>query len=138
MKLQAHHWLFALTIGGLWHASYFWGGLALIDDIGPIAERSAEREGALTWTYMQAGRAWIKPIGWEDAARLNAELTFAPSRKALLTTPRAAMDLLHSEPANARHRVLRWTHLGTPILLLLSGIAYLRRQKPIVTTRRLR
>ncbi len=138
MKIQAYHWLFPTFLLTLAHAMYGWGGLTRIDDLGPIAERSAEREGALTWTYMQGGRWIIESAGWSDAAERQAEATFAPARERLLATPEIAMDVLHGPPLGFAHRLLQWTHWGTPLLLLLTAFAYLRRQKPIMTTRRIR
>lgn len=138
MKIQGYHWLFPLFLLSLGHAMYGWGGLTLIDDLGPVAEHSAEREGALTWTYMQGGRWIIERAGWREAAKHQAEVTFAPARERLLATPAIAMDLLHGPPLGVAHRLLQWTHWLTPLLLLLASVSYVRRQKPVMTTRRIR
>ncbi len=138
MKIQAYHWLFPSFLLLLAHAAYGWGGLTLIDDLGPIAERSAEREGALTWTYMQGGRWVVERAGWSEAAERQAEATFAPARERLLASPEIAMDLLHGPPLGFSHRLLQWTHWLAPILLLMTSISYVRRQKPVMTTRKIR
>jgi hypothetical protein len=138
MKIQAYHWLTVASLLTLAHALYGWGSLSLVADIGPVAERSAKREGALTWTYMQGGRWCIMQAGLQDAARLHAEAVFEPGRDRMLANPAIAMDLLHGPHLTFSHRVLQWTHWGGPLLLLLTAIAYVRRQKPVVVTRKIR
>lgn len=138
MKLRAFQWMFPLSLLVLLHASYGWAGLALVEDIGPIAEETARREAALTWTYMQAGRWMVQHTGMEAAARERAEAMFAPARERILALPQATMDLVHRETFGFGHRVLKWSHWGGPILLLLSAVAYVRRQRAVVTTRRVR
>ncbi|MBK6727975.1 MAG: hypothetical protein IPG63_12030 [Xanthomonadales bacterium] len=127
-----------MTLPVLGNALYGWGGLTQVADLGPIAERSAKREGALTWTYMQGGRWLIERVGLENAARQHADAMFAPSRSMLLGNPALAMYTLHRQSFGFQHRLLLWSHWGAPLLLLLTAIAYVRRQKQVVTTRRLR
>ncbi|MBI2398841.1 MAG: hypothetical protein HYV17_13685 [Xanthomonadales bacterium] len=138
MKLRVFQWLFGLFLPVLATALYGWGGLTQVADLGPIAELSAKREGALTWTYMQGGRWLIERAGWQDAARAHAEAIFAPARPLLTANPALAMDLLHRQTFGFQHRLLQWAHWGAPLLLLLTAIAYVRRQKAVVTTRRIR
>lgn len=138
MKLRVFQWLFGLFLPVLATALYGWGGLTQVADLGPIAELSAKREGALTWTYMQGGRWLIERAGWQDAARAHAEAMFAPARPLLTANPALAMDLLHHQTFGFQHRLLLWAHWGAPLLLLLTAIAYVRRQKAVVTTRRIR
>lgn len=138
MKLRTFQWMFPLSLLVLLHASYGWGGLAMVEGIGPIAEVSARREAALTWTYMQAGRWICQRVGMEDSARGSAEAMFAPARARILALPQATMDLVHRETFGLGHRLLKWSHWGGPMLLLLSAVAYARRQRPVVTTRRTR
>ena len=138
MKLRNFQWLTLMTLPVLGNALYGWGGLTQVADLGPIAELSAKREGALTWTYMQGGRWLIERAGLQDAARQHAEALFAPSRSVLVGNPALAMDVLHRQTFGFQHRLLQWSHWGTPLLLLLTVIAYVRRQKAVVTTRRIR
>ena len=63
---------------------------------------------------------------------------FAPARNTLLANPALAMDVLHRAHYGFQHRLLLWSHWGAPLLWLLTAIAYVRRQKAIVSTRKLR
>lgn len=138
MKLQAYHWLFTASLLAALHATYGWGSVGLVPDVGTVVEHSAQREGALTWTYLNGGRKWIELVGWQESARKYGEALVAPLRPQLLATPALAMDLLHGAPATFNQRLLQWSHWGTPLALVFALIAYVRRQKEIVTTRRLR
>lgn len=138
MKIRMFQWFLLAALVTTAHALWGWGALALMPELGPIAEQSAQREGALTWTYMQGGRWAIRHLHAEDAALRHAEAVFAPAREGLLETPRAAMDQLHRRSLGVRMTLLRASHWGAPLLWLLTAIAYARRQTAVVTTRRLR
>lgn len=138
MKLRAFQWLLALAFLCAANALYGWGGLAFVADLDPIVHRSAQREGALTLTYMEGGR-WLLPrIGLDHAAGVHAEAMFAPLRTRLLQEPALAMELLHRSPTGSGHRLLLWSHWGAPLLLIAGLVAYAMRQKRVVTTRQVR
>jgi hypothetical protein len=138
VKVQAYHWLFPSALLLTVNACYGWGGLALLEDIGPIAEQSARREGALTWTYMQGGRWLLDVTGMADGARQQAESMFGELRPQLLARPALAMDLLHDHALGGGHRILLWSHWGAPLLWFAALFSFARRQKAVVTTRRVR
>ena len=138
MKILNYQWLAAVTLLGLSQALYGWGALSLVRDLGPIANLSAKRQGALTWTYMHGGRWLIDHAGAKASALRYAEATFAPARAGVVANPTLAMALLHGHPVTFAHRVLQWAHWGTPLALMLTAIAYVFRQKRIMTTRRIR
>ncbi len=138
VKLRMFQWMLLPTLLVTANALYGWGALTQLTDLGPTAELSAKREGALTWTYMQGGRWLIERSGIQAAAVAHAELMFAPARNTLLANPALAMDVLHRAHYGFQHRLLLWSHWGAPLLWLLTAIAYVRRQKAIVSTRKLR
>ena len=138
MKLRMFQWLLLPAVLATANALYGWGSLTLLDDLGPVAEHSAQREAALTWTYMQGGRRLIEAAGAQAAAVAHAEAMFAPARDALRANPAIAMDLLHRADYGFQHRLLIWSHWGAPSLWLATLLAYALRQKAIVSTRRLR
>ena len=63
---------------------------------------------------------------------------FAPARDTLRANPALAMDVLHHAHYGFQHRLLLWSHWGAPLLWLLAAIAYVRRQKAIISPRKLR
>lgn len=138
MKLRMFQWLLFPAVLATVNAMYGWGALTQLADLGPIAERSAEREGVLTWTYMQGGRRLISAAGWQAAAAAHGEALFAPARDALRANPAIAMDVLHRADFGFQHRVLLWSHWGAPVLWLAVILAHAMRQKAVVSTRRLR
>ena len=73
MKLRMFQWLRLPAALATANALYGWGSLTLLDDLGPVAEHSAQREAALTWTYMQGGRRLIEATGVQAAAIAHAE-----------------------------------------------------------------
>lgn len=138
MKLRMFQWLLFPAVLATANALYGWGALTLLADIGPIAERSAEREGPLTWTYMQGGHRLIAALGGQAAATVHGEALFAPARAALLANPAIAMDQLHRGDLGFQHRLLLWSHWGAPLLWLLVIVAHTMRQKAVVSTRSVR
>ena len=138
MKLLRYQWLLMLAVLANANALYGWGALTQVDDLGTIAEHSAAREGALTWTYMQGGRYLIEATGAQAAAAAHAEAMFAPARDALRANPAIAMDLLHRADYGFQHRLLIWSHWGAPLLWLATILAYAMRQKAVISTRTLR
>lgn len=138
MKLRMFQWLLMPAVLATANALYGWGSLTLLDDLGPVAARSAQREAALTWTYMQGGRRLIEAIGQSSAAIAHAEALFAPARPVVLANPAIAMDQMHRGDYGFQHRLLIWSHWGAPLLWLATIVAYAMRQKAIVSTRRVR
>lgn len=138
MKLRVFQWLFGLFLPVLATALYGWGGLTQVADLGPIAELSAKREGALTWTYMQGGRWLIDTVGGQAAAAAHGEALFAPARDSLRDNPAIAMDVLHREHFGFQHQLLLWSHWGAPLFWVATLVAYALRQKAVVSTRSLR
>ncbi len=138
MKLRMFQWIAMPALLTTANALYGWGALTQLPDLGPIAEASAQREGALTWTYMQGGRWLIERTGGQATAAAHAESMFAPARDTLRANPALAMDVLHHAHYGFQHRLLLWSHWGAPLLWLLAAIAYVRRQKAIISTRKLR
>jgi hypothetical protein len=138
LKLRVFQWLLLPAVLASANALYGWGSLTLLDDLGPVAERSARHEAALTWTYMQGGRRLIDAFGAQSHAVAHAEALFAPARPAVLSNPVIAMDRMHRADYGFRHRLLIWSHGAAPLLWLATAVAYAMRQRPVVSTRRLR
>jgi len=131
-------WLLVPAVLATANALYGWGALTLLDDLGPVAERSARHEALLTWTYMQGGRRLIDALGVQSAATAHAEAMFAPARTVVLSHPAIAMDQMHRADYGFQHRLLIGSHWAAPLLWFATLVAYAMRQKAIVSTRRLR
>ena len=138
MKLRMFQWLLIPALLASANALYGWGSLTQLADLGPIAEQSARREAPLTWTYLQGGRWLIERAGGQASAAAHAEALFAPARAVLKANPLVAMDQLHRADYGFQHRLLLWSHWGAPLSWLAVVVAPLMRQKPVVSTRKLR
>jgi hypothetical protein len=138
VKLRMFQWFLMPAVLATANALYGWGALTQLSDLGPIAELSAKREGALTWTYMQGGRWLIETLNGQAAAAAHAEALFAPARDSLCENPAVAMDVLHREHFGFQHQLLLWSHWGAPLFWFATLAAYALRQKAVVSTRSLR
>lgn len=138
MKLRMFQWFLMPAVLATANALYGWGALTQLADLGPVAELSAKREGALTWTYMQGGRRLIDALGGQANAVAHAEALFGAARNSLRADPAIAMDLLHHGNFGFQHRLLIWSHWGAPLFWFATFVAYARRQKAVISTRTLR
>lgn len=138
MKMRMFQWFLIPALLATGNALYGWGALTQVDDLGPIAERSANREAPLVWTFMQGGRWLIEKAGMQDAARAHGQAVFSSMHDAVVATPNAAIDTLFNDSHGGQHRLLLWSHALAPWLWLFTAIAFAMRQKAVVSTRSLR
>jgi hypothetical protein len=118
-------WLLAFWM--LAQSLFLWGGLALTPVIGQQLRAQAKLQSPLVATYLFLGRLALPPLGLDDRATDRAAERFGPQIADTDSPPETVVTRFVAAQSAGE----RLDHVGTPLLLLLSLVLHLRRQKPI-------
>ena len=113
-------WFFAYDI-------YLWGGLAITPTIGKQLREQASVNSPLAATYLFLGRHAVGAAGMSGRATDYAAREF---REEVADT-QSAPQLIVARFLAAQSASGRLAYYGAPILLVLSMLLHIRRQKPI-------
>jgi hypothetical protein len=113
-------WFFAYDI-------YLWGGLAITPTIGQQLRERASVQSPIAATYLFVGRKAVDAAGLSDRAVRYAASEF-PKEIADTQSP---PQLIVARFLSAQSASGRLAYYGAPILLVLSMLLHVRRQKPI-------
>lgn len=106
---------------------YAWGGLAITPGVGKELREQASLRAPLAATYMYAGRKTIEALGRTDPSVAYARRHFRAEAFADPGPRELIVDRFHS----AQSATASLAYYGAPILLVLSLVLHVRRQKPV-------
>jgi hypothetical protein len=123
--IRAFIWL----ITGLFFAYdlYLWGGLAITPTVGKQLREMASVRSPIAATYLFVGRHAVNVAGRAEQARVFAQKRFPT----LIPGADGSPLLIVERFLNAQSATGTLFYYGAPILLLLSLVLHVRRQKPI-------
>lgn len=124
-KIRLVFWLLTAICFG--YNFYLWGGLEATPQVGKQLMRDAPFSSPLAATYMFLGRKINGTIGRVDEAREFAARRFPE----LVANPELVQNLAVPRFLAAQSLAGRLAYYGAPLLLLLSFVLHVRRQKPI-------
>jgi len=123
--LRGAVWLLAFWM--LAQSIFLWGGLALTPVVGKQLREQAKLQSPLVATYLYLGRVGLPVLRLEARAVAHAASRFAP-QIADVDSPQETVVTRFVAAQSAGERL---DHVGGPLLLLLSLVLHVRRQKPI-------
>lgn len=118
-------WLLAAV--ALAYDIFLWGGLSMTPVIGPRLREQASMETPIAALYLGMGRQSVIAAGKVPEAVAFAERQFPGD---VLDTDSARQSIVPRFLA-AQSTVSRLAYYGAPVLLVLSLVLHLLRQKPI-------
>ena len=113
-------WMLAQSI-------YLWGGLALTPVVGKQLREQARVQSPLVATYLFLGRLSLPVLGLQEKARAHVASRFSREIADADSPPETVVVRFQSAQSAGE----RLDHVGAPLMLLLSLVLHLRRQKPI-------
>jgi hypothetical protein len=113
-------WFFAYDL-------YLWGGLAVTPTIGKQLTEMALVRSPIAATYLYLGRTAVNAVGQADRAREFAAKRFPEEIADDKSSPLTILNRFLSAQSAAGTMM----YYGAPLLLLLSVVLHVRRQKPI-------
>ena len=106
---------------------YAWGGLAITPDVGKQLREQASLRSPLAASYMFAGRKTIEALGRRDQAVAYAARHFRAEAFSDPGPPQLVVERFHA----AQSATASLAYYGAPLLLVLSLVLHVRRQKPV-------
>jgi hypothetical protein len=117
-------WLITALLFG--YNFYLWGGVYQIPHIGSLLLKDA-RQSPLLVTYMVIGHKFDGTIGQSEQAKALAERTFADT----IARPELLEYTASTRMLGAQTGFGGFAYWFAPVMLVLSGIAHLLRQKQV-------
>jgi hypothetical protein len=124
-KLRGFIWVVAFWL--LTVDLYTWGGLALTPSIGKQLREQASAQSPIAATYLFLGRHAVHAAGLDDRARTRVAQRY-PQEVAEIDGPHETVLLRFLSAQSGTDRL---AYYGAPLLLVLSLVLHVRRQKPI-------
>ena len=131
MKRYLHWFVLGAFLLVLLFDAVVWAGAARLPQIGEQLRTSARREAPLSFAYMGLGSPLLGIPILRDYGTHYALDAIGPLTAQVRDKPLLAMEIVHGEARNDRHRWMQHSHLAAPVLLVLWILTYLLRSRAV-------
>lgn len=128
----------ALFLGTLAFNAFTYAALASHAQIGTAFRSAIDNDSPIIQGYVALGDVLRRLPGMAGIGDATANAAAKPLVDRIKPFPPGASAVFFGQAQSAEHGRMLWTHRLQPFLLLLAGVLWWRRQKPVHMRQRLR
>ncbi|HWS27497.1 MAG TPA: hypothetical protein VN259_13135 [Xanthomonadales bacterium] len=128
----------ALFLGTLAFNAFTYAALAAHAQIGSAFRTAIDNDSPVIEAYVMLGDLLRGVPGLANLGDATANAAAEPLVDRIKPFPRGASAVFFGSAQSAAHGRMLWTHRLLPFLLVLAGVLWWRRQKPVHMRQRLR